>query len=294
MGIVLVADAVSNLFKEIIDAKKLRVHVMNVRLRIDDKEYRVYDEIDNVNEFSKTYYEAMKDPKRKVQTTLVGTGEYYEFFKKEAIKGNKVICYTMAAGISGTYQSACIARDMINNESSEKMVEVIDCGTAGLGEGLQVIHAQELIDEGKDFDAIVEELNEFKHYVRSDFTVDNIKYLLRTGRVLKTLGRFVNFLNIKILLKRSDHSNIAFAGTANGKKKAIEKLARTVLENYDDSRDQITYITHCDIIEEAEQLKALLEAGGIKNIEIYDYDIISGAHIGPASLAVFYIGKEPY
>ena len=294
MGIVLVADAVSNLFKEIIDAKKLRVHVMNVRLRIDDKEYRVYDEVDNVSEFSKTYYEAMKDPKRKVQTTLVGTGEYYEFFKKEAIKGNKVICYTMAAGISGTYQSACIARDMINNESSEKMVEVIDCGTAGLGEGLQVIHAQELIDEGKDFDAIVEELNEFKHYVRSDFTVDNIKYLLRTGRVLKTLGRFVNFLNIKILLKRSDHSNIAFAGTANGKKKAIEKLARTVLENYDDSKDQITYITHCDIIEEAEQLKALLEAGGIKNIEVYDYDIISGAHIGPASLAVFYIGKEPY
>ena len=294
MGIVLVADAVSNLFKEIIDAKKLRVHVMNVRLRIDNKEYRVYDEIDNVNEFSKTYYEAMKDPKRKVQTTLVGTGEYYEFFKKEAIKGNKVICYTMAAGISGTYQSACIARDMINNESSEKMVEVIDCGTAGLGEGLQVIHAQELIDEGKPFEEIVEELNEFKHYVRSDFTVDNIKYLLRTGRVLKTLGRFVNFLNIKILLKRSGHSNIAFAGTANGKKKAIEKLAKTVLENYDDSKNQITYITHCDIIEEAEQLKALLEAGGIKNIEIYDYDIISGAHIGPASLAVFYIGKEPY
>ena len=294
MGIVLVADAVSNLFKEIIDAKKLRVHVMNVRLRIDNKENRVYDEIDNVNEFSKTYYEAMKDPKRKVQTTLVGTGEYYEFFKKEAIKGNKVICYTMAAGISGTYQSACIARDMINNESSEKMVEVIDCGTAGLGEGLQVIHAQELIDEGKPFEEIVEELNEFKHYVRSDFTVDNIKYLLRTGRVLKTLGRFVNFLNIKILLKRSGHSNIAFAGTANGKKKAIEKLAKTVLENYDDSKNQITYITHCDIIEEAEQLKALLEAGGIKNIEIYDYDIISGAHIGPASLAVFYIGKEPY
>ena len=294
MGIVLVADAVSNLFKEIIEAKKLRVYVMNVRLRIDNKEYRVYDEVDNVREFSKTYYEAMKDPKSKIQTTLVGTGEYYEYFKKEAIKGNKVICYTMAAGISGTYQSACIARDMINNESSEKMVEVIDCGTAGLGEGLQVIHAQELIDEGKSFEEIISELNEFKHYVRSDFTVDNIKYLLRTGRVLKTLGRFVNFLNIKILLKRSDHSNIAFAGTANGKKRAIEKLAKTVLENYDDSKDQITYITHCDIIEEAEQLKSLLEAGGIKNIEIYDYDIISGAHIGPASLAVFYIGKEPY
>ena len=294
MAIVLIADAVSNLFKEIIEAKNINVKVMNVRLRIDDREYRVYDEIENVREFSRTYFEAMKDSKRKIQTTLVGTGEYYEAFKKEVINGNKVICYTMAAGISGTYQSACIARDMINNDSPEKMVEVIDCMTAGLGEGLQVIHAQELINKGKDFNEIINELNEFKHYVRSDFTVDNIKYLLRTGRVLKTLGRFANFLNIKILLKRSDHSNIAFAGTANGKKRAIEKLVKTVLENIDQSKEQTVYITHCDILEEAEQIRDMLEAGGVKNIEIYDYDIISGAHIGPASLAVFYIAKEPY
>lgn len=294
MSVVLIADAVSNLFKDIIESKKLNVKVMNVKLRIDDKEYLVYDEIDNVREFSKKYFEAMKDPKKKIQTTLVSTGDYYEAFKAEALKGNKVICYTMASGISGTYQSACIAKDMINDECKERVVEVIDCMTAGLGEGLQVIHAQELINEGKDFDTIVKELEEFKHYVRSDFTVDNIKYLLKTGRVLKTLGRFANFLDIKILLKRSDHSNIAYAGHTKGKKRAIAKLVETVLENINIDLEQIVYITHCDIIEEAEQIKQMLEEGGVKNIEIYDYDIISGAHIGPGSLAVFYVAKEPY
>ena len=294
MGIAIIADAVSNLFRDIIADKNLKVTIMNVRLRIDEKEYYVYDDIKNVRLFSKTYFEAMKNPKTKIQTTLVSTGEYFEAFKKEVVKGNKVICFTMASGISGTYQSACIARDMINSDRQEKIIEVIDCMTAGMGEGLQVIHAQKLIEEGKDFDEIVKELNEFKHYVRSDFTVDNIKYLLRTGRVLKTLGRFANFLDIKILLKRSDHSNIAYAGHAKGKKKAIAKLIDTVVENINLDIEQTVYITHCDIIEEAVQIKTMLEERGIKNIEIYDYDIISGAHIGPGSLAVFYVAKEPY
>lgn len=294
MGISIIADAVSNLFRDIIEDKKLKVTIMNVRLRIDEKEYFVYDDIKNVHLFSKTYFEAMKNPKVKIQTTLVSTGEYYEQFKKEIVNGNKVICFTMASGISGTYQSACIARDMINSDKQEHVVEVIDCMTAGMGEGLQVIHAQKLIEEGKDFDEIIKELNEFKHYVRSDFTVDNIKYLLKTGRVLKTLGRFANFLDIKILLKRSDHSNIAYAGHAKGKKKAIAKLIDTVVENINLDIEQTVYITHCDIIEEAEEIKSMLEERGIKNIEIYDYDIISGAHIGPGSLAVFYVGKEAY
>lgn len=294
MEIILIADAVSNLFKEIIENKKLNVKIMNVRLRLDDKEYRVYDDIDDIHEFSKTYFESMKDSTKKIQTTLVSTGDYYEAFKSEVEKGNKVICYTMASGISGTYQSACIARDMVNEEFNDKVVEVIDSMTAGFGEGLQVIHAQEVISQGKDFETVVKELEEFKHYVRSDFTVDDIRYLLKTGRVLKTLARFANFLNLKILLKRSDQSKIVLAGTAKGKNRAISKLADTVIENINFDIEQIVYITHCNVIEEAEQLKKALEEGGVKNVEIYDYDIISGAHIGPGSLAVFYVSKEAY
>ena len=166
--------------------------------------------------------------------------------------------------------------------------------TAGLGEGLQAIHAYELVKEGKDFEEIVKECEEFKHYVRSDFTVDNIKFLLKTGRVSKALGRFIHLLNIKILLKRNEESKIAFAGSAIGKKNSLKQLSKIVLDKIDLEKEQTVYITHCNCLEDALTLKAYLVNGGVKNIEIYFYDLISGAHIGPGSVACFYIAKEAY
>ena len=244
-------------------------------------------------EDSKTYYQAMKDG-ADIRTSLVSPGEYEEAFLEEIKKGNKVICFTMAKGISGTYNSACLARDMVNEKYPEKMVEVIDCMTAGFGEGMQAIYADELVKQGKSFEEIISMCEERKHFLRSDFVVDNIKYLLKTGRANKVLARFVRFLNIRVMLKRSESSKIAFAGTSLGKEKSIKSLAKTVIENIDLEHPTTVYITHCNCIEDAESLKTQLEAANIKDIEIYDYDVISGAHIGPDSLAVFYLAKEAY
>ena len=122
----------------------------------------------------------------------------------------------------------------------------------------------------------------------------SIKFLINTGRVSKALARFIHLLNIKILLKRNSESKIAFGGSAIGMNNAIKQLSRLVIDNIDMSVDQIVYITHCNVIENANKLKSILTDAGIKNIEIYDYDLISGAHIGPGSLAVFYVAKESY
>lgn len=293
MNITIIADAVSNLFPSVLKDKKLNIRVLNLKLRLGDKEYICYEESLDIPSFSKEFFQRMsegEDP----QTSLASPGEYLEVFKEEVDKGNKVICFTMAKGISGTYNSACLARDDINSQYKETMVEVIDSMTAGFGEGLQAIHAYELVKEGKSFEEIVKECEEFKHYVRSDFTVGNIKHLIKTGRVSKALARFMRLLNIKVMLKRSDESNIAFAGSTIGKNLAIKQLARVVKENIDSSKKQIVYITHCDAIEDANKLKELINKEVNVDIEIYDYDVISGAHIGPDSLAVFYVAKESY
>ena len=228
-----------------------------------------------------------------IRTSLVSPGDYEKTFTEEVEKGNKVICFTMAKGISGTYNSACVARDLVNEKYGEKMVEVIDCMTAGFGEGMQAINAYELVEQGKSFEEVISIVEEKKHFYRSDFVVDNIKYLLKTGRANKVLARFMRFLNIRVLLKRSESSKIAFAGTALGKEKSIKALYKIVSENIAE-KDEIVYITHCNCIDDALGLKKLLEEDGITNIEIYDYDVISGAHIGPDSLAVFYLAKEAY
>ena len=291
MSVKIFVDAVSNLFPSILKEKNLDITVMKVHLTIDGKQFDLYDDNFDLKEFNELYYKAIKE-KKEIHTSLVSPGEYYEAFKKEIENDNKIICFTMAAGISGTYQSACLARDMINEEYGEKKVEVIDSMTAGLGEGLQAIRANHLAKQGKPFEDIIKESERYKPFVRSDFTVDNIKYLVSTGRVSRTLARFITMLNIKVLLKRSKQSSIELGGTSFGKINAIKQLARIVLSKIGDVKRQIVYITHCNIIKDAEKLRDLLKKGGIKNIEIYDYDYISCAHIGPGSLAVFYEAKE--
>lgn len=285
------ADSVSNLFPDIIKSKKLDIKVLKVHLQIDNVTYDLYEENFDVKKFNKIYYDALEQ-KKEIHTSLISPGEYIEAFKEEIDKGNKVICFTMAQGISGTYQSACLARDMINEEYNDKKVEVIDSMTAGFGEGLQAIRAANLVKEGKSFEEIIKDCEKYKHYVRSDFTVDNIKYLVSTGRVSKTLAKFITLLNIKVLLKRSEESKIAFAGTAFGKINAIRQLARVVLNKIKKAKKQIVYITHCNIINDANKLKDLLIKGGVKDVEIYNYDFVSGAHIGPGSLAVFYEAQD--
>lgn len=291
MGIKIVCDAVSNLFKNIIKEKHLDVKVMNVHLDIGDKHYNCYDDDLDIEDFSKTYYELMEQG-TVVKTSLVNPSSYIKVFEEEIEKGNQVICFTMAKGISGTYQSALIAKNEINDKYQKELVYVVDTMTAGFGEGMQVINADKLVKEGKSFEEIIQAAEKFKLSVRSDFTVGDIRYLLKTGRASKALTKFVNFFKIKLLLKHNDESKIAFMSTAIGRKNSIKKLANIVLDKIDMNVPQTVYVTHCNILNDALEFKSLLEEGGIKNIEIYFYDLVSGAHIGPGSLAVFYIAKD--
>lgn len=295
MGIKIIAEATSNLFKNVLLKNNADIKVMNMHLVIGDKEYNCYDDEMDISDFSKYFFQKIAEGE-KTRTTLVSPGEFEEEFKKEIAKGNKVICFTMASGISGTHQSACIARDLVNEEAKEEMVYVVDSMTAGFGEGLQALHADKLVKEGKNFEEIKVEVEKYKYFVRSEFTVDEIKYLLKTGRASKALAKFLSLANVKVLLKNSTASKIVFAGPAFGRKNAIKKLGEQVNEKVDRNIDQIIYITHCDIYDDALKLKELIAKSGFPEdkIEIYDYDLISGAHIGPKALAVFYVSEESY
>lgn len=291
MKIRIIADAVSNLFKNVLLKKKSNIKVINMHLNIGDKSYNCYDDKIDIEEFSKQYYKDMADGKE-VKTTLINPHEYETIFKEELKEYDKLICFTMASGISGTYQSACLARDIINEEIGEEKIAVIDSMTAGLGEGLQALHAEELVKQDKSFEEIVKDAEELRHKVKSDFTVENIKYLLHTGRVGKYVAKFVNALNFRVMLKSCEEAKIAFAGIVHGRMASIKKLQKTVVSQINNKIKQTLYITHCDSLDDANKLKDFLIGSGIKNdIKVYPYDLISGAHIGPGSLAIFYIGK---
>ena len=291
MAIKIYADAGSNLFQGIIKKRNAEITIINMSLTIDEKIYHCYaDEID-VDQFSHSFYQKMREG-RKINTSQITPYTYLEAFKKDIEQGNQIICFVMAKGISGTYNSACIARDTINKEQGKEMVYIVDSATAGFGEGLQALHAYELVKKGLDFKKICYECEKFKFQVRSEFTVGDIKYLVSKGRVSALLAKFINFLRIKFILKGSNKSKIEVAGKVSGRKMALRRLAETCLAKIKNPDKQTVYISHCDVYDDALSLKNYLVDHGVKNVEIYFYDLITGSHIGPDSLALFYVGDN--
>ena len=291
MAIKIYADAGSNLFKGIIEKRNVEIKIVNMSLTIDERTYNCYEDEIDVDKFSHTFYQKMREG-TKINTSQITPYQYMEAFKDDIAQGNQIICIVMAKGISGTYDSACQARDIINQEQGQEMVYIIDSATAGFGEGLQAIHASELIKKGLDFKTVCYQCEKFKYRVRSEFTVGDIKYLIKKGRVSALLAKFINFLRIKFILKGSTKSKIEVAGKVSGRKMAIRRLAETCIKKIRNPEKQTVYISHCDAYDDALSLKNYLVGHGIKNVEIYFYDLITGAHIGPDSLALFYVGEN--
>ena len=291
MAIKIYADAGSNLFKDIIEKRNADIKIVNMSLTIDDRIYNCYEDQIDVDKFSHSFYQQMREG-RKINTSQITPFTYLEAFKEDIANGHQIICFVMAKGISGTYNSACAARDTINKQAGKEMVYIVDSATAGFGEGLQAIHASELVKKGMDFKSICHECEIFKFKVRSEFTVGDIKYLISKGRVSALLAKFINFLRIKFILKGSNKSKIEVAGKVSGRKMALKRLAETCIAKIKHPEKQTVYISHCDVYDDALSLKNYLVEHGVKNVEIYFYDLITGSHIGPDSLALFYVGEN--
>lgn len=291
MGVKIYADAGSNLFPEVLKAKDLDIKVVSMKLYIRDQEYNCYDENFNTKEVSRLFYEELSG-NNNIRTSLINPNDYLEAFKDDISKGHQIICVTMAKGISGTYQSACIARDMINEELGREMVYVLDSATAGFGEGIQAIKLAKEAEYGKDFSSLIKEAEEFKYKVRSEFTADDINFLARTGRVNKVVAKIANALKIKVLLKGSNESTIVSTAKVPGRKLSLKKLAKQCIDYIRKPEKQTVYITHCNCLDDANKMKDELMKNGINNVEIYDYDLVTGSHLGPNALAVFYVGDN--
>lgn len=292
MEIKIYCDAGSNLYNKVIKDQDVEgIKVVSMNLFVEDKTYHCYDDDIDVEKFAHEYYDELRAFKN-IHTSLINPNDFMEAFKEDVEKGNKIICFTMASGISGTYQSCVLAANQINDEKGEEVVHVVDSKTAGFGEGLQAIEAYKLVKAGKSFEEICKASEDLVLKVRSEFTVDDIRYLSKTGRVSSLVAKIATLLNIKVLLKGSDEAKIVNTGKVHGKVMALKSLANTCLEHIKDKENQIVYISHCDDVEDANKLKDLLTAGGVKNIYIAIHDLATGSHIGPGSIGVFYIGEN--
>ena len=216
------------------------------------------------------------------------------FFPKNIFKRRSdIFLLLISSGVSGTYQQAVRAAEELKGRYPERKIEVVDSKNASMGEGTIALRVASLRDMGESLEACAEWARVNAYKVNSYLTVGDLKYLKRTGRISTTLAIAGTLLNIKPVLRADGSTNakIVFEGREHGRKKALMALARKYSERVDDVSAPV-FITHADCEEDAKALAEMLRGMGASNIVIEYYDLCTGSHVGPGTVALFFTGKD--
>lgn len=208
-------------------------------------------------------------------------------------EGLDILHIAFSSGLSGTYNSTKIAADELAEEYPDRKIIVIDSLAASLGQGLLIHYAQKKKEAGEDMESVAAWVEEHKNNIVHLFTVDDLNHLYRGGRVSKTTAFVGSMLNIKPVMHVNEEGKLIAIGKIRGRKKSILELARLMDEkigSYKDSCDTI-FISHGDCEDDARFLEAKIkEKYNINTVIINPVGATIGAHSGPGTLALFFLG----
>lgn len=262
---------------------------MNLSYIVDGEVYGHGKELD-----WKEFYALMREGKMPT-TSQVNPDEAKAHFE-EAIKTDKeILCLAFSSGLSGTYNSMCVAADEIMEEHPDVRIVVIDTLAASMGEGLVVYKAVTLRDQGKSMDEVADWVREhipnFVHIV----TVDDLFHLHRGGRVSKASAVLGTLAGIKPIIHVNDEGRLVVIDKIRGRKKALSYLVDYMGEKLGSYKDQndVIFIGHGDALEEAEMLRDMIkERFGYENFLISNIGTVIGSHTGPGVMVLFFMGES--
>ena len=211
-------------------------------------------------------------------TSQVNVGQFEEVFRRHAKNGDALLYIAFSSVLSGTYQSAVIARDMILDEYPEAIIEIVDTLAAAAR------------DQGKSLSETKAMIEDILPRLRTYFLVDDLYHLMRGGRLSKSSAIIGSLINIKPLLWLDASGKLVPLAKIRGRKKAIKEM---VLQATQDIGHSTAIVAYANDIEATENLKEqLLAVDGIEKVLIMPLGPVISTHVGPDTLAVFTIGKE--
>ncbi|GAA0454869.1 DegV family protein [Alkalibacillus silvisoli] len=281
MSVKLIVDSGSDLPKDTLD--KYDIDLVSLIVHLEGQDYFDRDTID-----SQTVYDAMRNgaaPK----TAQATPDTFYDIFKKYSDEGRPVIYLAFSSELSGTYQSATIAKQQLEDEHSDPEIYIIDTRAASMGHGLIAYHLAEAIENGGSVQDILDTANFYVNHMVHIFTVDDLEYLKRGGRVSKAQAFVGGMLKIKPLLHVEDGKLIPLE-KVRGSKKVVGRMVDLAGERGESLDEQTIAITHGDDEDTANMLaEKLKEAYNPKEIIIHQIGSAIGAHAGPGTIALFFL-----
>lgn len=239
----------------------------------------------------KAFYDAMRRG-AEVKTSMVNPATAAAFFERALAQGDDVLYVGMSGGISGTAHAAALAAEELREKYPRAKIMTIDTYAASLGEGLQVLEAAELLRAGKSFEEVGDRILARRPHMCQFFTVDDLNYLKRGGRISGAAALVGSVLGIKPILRGDETGHIVSCGKVRGNKKAYAELADYFDKRALDKTASIG-IAHADNREGTDYLLGLLRERGFTGecLEVY-YEPVTGAHVGPGTVALFFYGTE--
>lgn len=281
----IIIDSTSDLPEDMV--KGYDIDVLPLRVFIEDKEY-----LDKVTIAVEEVYEAMK---RDIypNTSLPNPKSIYELFKKYASKGINFIYYAFSSKLSGTYQTAYMIIEDLKKEFPHVKMAILDTKSGSIASGLIALQGAKLAKLGAKFEDIIEASIENIKNIEHIFTLNDLSWLLKGGRIRKSSAIIGNILNINPILDVQD-GEIKVIKKIRGRKKALETLVDMVCERIKDFPNQIIGIAHADDLKVALMIKEMLiERIGHNNVFIEKIGSVLGAHLGIGGVGVFFFNKRP-
>ncbi|MBE6798256.1 MAG: DegV family protein [Ruminococcaceae bacterium] len=227
------------------------------------------------------------------KTSAVNVAGFKDFFEGYLREGKDILYLGFSTGLSTTCNSAKIAAEELSADYPDSRIVVIDTLAASAGQGLLVMLAARMKSEGKTLSEIAEYVENNKLKLCHWFTVDDLVYLKRGGRVSSAVAFVGGLLNIKPVLHVDNEGHLVSVSKVRGRKNAIKALADKYGELAEELESKDVYISHGDCLEDARELANILNNSyGATVSYIADVGPVIGAHSGPGTLALFFIGKE--
>lgn len=284
----IITDTSANLPEELIN--KFGIKIVSLSFFVNSVEYQSYEEGKKTDLVQ--FYEMMRK-KEHITTSLVSPEKFEAIFESCAKEGKDILYIGISSGISGTMRSANIAADIVKEKYPDTKILIWDSLGAALGQGLLVYKAGEMRLQGSSIDETYNMLEETKLKLCHWFTVDDLFFLSRGGRVSSTTAVFGSLLNIKPVMHVDDNGKLIPTGKVRGRKQALLYLVERFKELAIDPENQVISISHGDCLTDAEfVINEIKKTYNIKDVIYNCLDPVIGAHAGPGTVALFFVGKH--
>lgn len=267
--------------------EKHNIHVQQLDVTVDGCDPVANNELD-----IKEFYNELRSGKC-AKTNAVSMQAFKDSMRPYIENGKDVLYIGFSSGLSATYNNGRLALDELKEEFPERTLIYADTLAASLGQGMIVVYAAELRESGASIEEVRDFVNDNRLNICHQFTVDDLFFLKRGGRVNAATAIVGSMLGIKPILHVDNEGHLISIDKTRGRKAAIMALFKRMKETADLSKYKHVYISHGDCLDDAQILADIIkDEYGIDEVVINDVGPVIGAHSGPGTLALFYYGTE--